>query len=172
MRTVFVLVVGILVPLLPACSAVPLPTQPSPSVVAPSVMQLEAEAGQGEGVVRSRSRASGGLTVHLAPGEYRLWTFDVGAAEVQFALSIAYSNGKEGENELLSVSVDGRALVSFQNRDSGDAVEGWNEFVSDPAGTVTLGPGRHTLRLESSGGDGCVEIDVAMLSRAPARIRD
>ena len=156
----------LLVPLLPACSAAPLPTQPSPHVTVPSVMWLEAEAGQGEGVVRSRSRASGGLTVHLAPGEYRLWTFDVGAAEVRLALSIAYSNGKEGENEMLSVAVDGRALLSFQNRDSGDAVEGWNEFVTDSAGTVALGPGRHTLRLESSGGDGCVEIDFATLSPA------
>ena len=127
-------------------------------------MSLEAEAGLGEGVVRSRSRASGGLTVHLAPGEYRVWTFDAGSAEVRFTVAIAYSNGKEGENETLSVAVDGRALSSFQNRDSGDAVEGWNEFVTDPAGTVTLGPGRHTLRLESSGGDGCVEIDDATLS--------
>ena len=98
-------------------------------------MWLEAEAGQGEGVVRSRSRASGGLTVHLAPGEYRVWTFDVRAAEVRFAVSIAYSNGKEGENEVLSIAIDGRALSSFQNRDSGDAVEGWNEFVTDPAGS-------------------------------------
>jgi hypothetical protein len=126
-------------------------------------MWLEAEAGQSEGVVRSRSRASASLTLHLAPGESVLWTFDVRGAEVRYAVAIAYSNGKEGENELLSIAVDGRALVSFQNRDSGDAVEGWNEFVTDPAGRVTLGPGRHTLRLESSGGDGCVEVDVATL---------
>ena len=156
----------LLVPTLAACSAASLPTQPSPGVT-PSVgvMSLEAEAGQGEGQVRSRSHASGGLTVHLAPGEYRVWTFDV-RAEVQFALAVDYSNGKEGENEMLSVAVDGRTVVSFQNRDSGDAVDGWNEFVTDPAGTVTLGPGRHTLRLESSGGDGCVEIDLATLSPA------
>jgi hypothetical protein len=154
----------LLVPTLAACSAPSLPTQPSPTVK-PSVgvMSLEAEAGQGEGQVRSRSRASGGLTVHLAPGEYRLWTFDVGA-EIRFALSVAYSNGKEGENELLTVAIDGRTVVSFQNRDSGDAVDGWNEFVTDPAGTITLGPGRHILRLESSGGDGCVELDVATLA--------
>ena len=157
----------LLVPFLSACSGAPLPTQPSPTV-APSggLIALEAEAGQGEGVVRSRSRASGGLTVHLAPGEYRVWTFDV-RGEVRFAVAIAYSNGKEGENETLSVAVDGRPVSSFQNRDSGDAVDGWNEFVTDPAGTVTLGPGRHSLRLESSGGDGCVEIDLAMLSAAP-----
>jgi len=154
----------LLMPTLAGCSAASLPTQPSPTVT-PSVgvMSLEAEAGQGEGQVRSRSRASGGLTVHLAPGEYRVWTFDV-RVEARFALSVAYSNGKEGENETLTVAVDGRTVVSFQNRDSGDAVDGWNESVTDPAGAVTLGPGRHTLRLESSGGDGCVEIDVATLS--------
>ena len=154
----------LLIPAVAACSAASLPTQPSPAIT-PSigVMSLEAEAGQGEGQVRSRSRASGGLTVHLAPGEYRVWTFE-SRVEARFALSVAYSNGKEGENETLTVAVDGRTVVSFQNRDSGDAVDGWNEFVTDPAGAVTLGPGRHTLRLESSGGDGCVEIDVATLS--------
>lgn len=73
-------------------------------------------------MVRSRSRASGGLTVHLAPGEYRAWTFDA-RTEVQLALAIAYSNGREGENETLSVAV-GRTVISFQNRDSGDAIEG------------------------------------------------
>jgi len=77
---------------------------------------------------------------------------------------MVYSNGKEGENEVLSVVVDGQPVSSFQNRDSGDAIEGWNEFVTDPAGTITLAPGSHTVRLEVSGGDGCVEIDVAVLS--------
>jgi hypothetical protein len=165
------LAVWLLVPLLPACSAAPLPTQPSPTVV-PSIgiMALEAEAGRGDGQVRERSRASGGLTVHLGPGEQRVWTFDTRAAEVRLALSIAYSNGKEGENETLSVAIDGRPVISFQNRDSGDAVDGWNEFVTDPAGTMTLGPGSHTLRLEVSGGDGCVEIDVAMLSPAQSTL--
>ena len=160
----------LLAPTLAACSAAPLPTQPSSHIAAPSVMRLEAEAGHSEGVVRSRSRASAGLTLHLAPGESVLWTFDVRGAEVRYAVSIAYSNGKEGENEVLSVAIDGRALSSFQNRDSGDAVEGWNEFVTDPVGTVVLGPGKHTLRLESSGGDGCVEIDVATLSPEQSRL--
>ena len=54
-------------------------------------------------------------------------------------------------------------MSSFQNRDSGDAVEGWDEFVTDPAGTATLDTGSHTLRIESSGGDGCVEIDLALV---------
>jgi hypothetical protein len=84
---------------------------------------------------------------------------------VQYALSVTYSNGKEGENERLTVTVDGATVSSFQNRDSGDSIEGWNVFVTDPAGTATLGAGNHTLVLEVSEGDGCVEIDVMTLSR-------
>lgn len=80
------------------------------------------------------------------------------------ALSVSCSNGKEGANEVIRVIFDETLISVFQNRDSGDSVEGWNEFVTDPAGTTTLGRGRHTLRLEVSGGDGCVEIDVATLS--------
>ena len=141
------------------------PTQPSESVV-PSVtgVSLEAEAGRGDGQVSQRSRASGGRTVHLGPGEHRLWTFDVPAAQVQYTLSVLYSNGKEGANEVIRVTVDGTLISVFQNRDSGDSVDGWNEFVTDPAGSTTLDPGRHTLRLDVSGGDGCVEIDVAKSS--------
>src|SRR5262245_4798318 len=111
MRHVAILLV---LPMVAACSA-PLPTGPSATPPSSRMMSLEAEAGQGEGQVRNRSRASGGLTVHLAPGEYRLWTFDV-PGEAGFAVSIAYSNGKEGENEVLTVAVDGRAVMSFQNR--------------------------------------------------------
>ena len=150
--------------LLAACSAKPFPTQPSGVVPSVTGVSLEAEAGNGDGQVRQRSRASGGQTVHLGPGEHRLWTFDVPVAQVDYALSVSYSNGKEGANEVIRVIVDGTPISVFQNRDSGDSVEGWNEFVTDPAGTTTLGPGSHTLRLEVSGGDGCVEIDVARLS--------
>ena len=154
----------LVLPLLSACSAASFPTQPSPAGVPSSgIVSLEAEAGRGDGQVRPRSRASGGLTVHLGPGEHRAWTFNLRAAQV-LALAIAYSNGKEGENEVLSVTVDGSVISSFQNRDSGDSVAGWDEFVTDPAGTTTLDPGSHTVRLEVSGGDGCVEIDVATLS--------
>jgi hypothetical protein len=163
----FGLAAWILVPLLAACRAQPIPTQPS-GVVVPSLtaVSLEAESGNGDGQVRQRSRASGGRTVHLGPGEHRLWTFDVRAAQVQYALTVSYSNGKEGANEIIRVTVDGTLISVFENRDSGDSVEGWNEFVTDPAGTTTLGPGTHTLRLDVSGGDGCVEIDVAILSVA------
>lgn len=154
-----------LLPPLAACSARPLPTQPSRAVVPPvTVVFLEAEAGSGDGQVMQRSRASGGQTVHLGPGERRLWTFDVGAVQVQYALSVTYSNGKEGPNEVIRVTIDGTPVSSFQNRDSGDSTEGWNVFVTDPAGTSTLGRGSHTLTLEVNGGDGCVEIDVVTLS--------
>ena len=50
------------------------------------------------------------------------------------------------------------------HRDSGDSVYGWNLFVTDSAGTSTVAAGRHTLTLEVTGGDGCVEIDVVTLT--------
>ena len=93
-----------------------------------------------------------------------MWTFAVSPEEARYALSVTYSNGKEGENEVITVTVDGAPVSSFQNRDSGDATEGWNLFVTDPAGTSALGSGRHTIVLESSGGDGCVEIDFVTVS--------
>jgi hypothetical protein len=161
----------ILLPLFAACGSQPLPTQPSMAVVAPvpvvpppTAVSLEGEAGTGDGQIVQRSRASGGRTVHLGPGERRLWTFDVRAAQARYALSVTYANGKEGPNEVLSVTVDGTRVRSFQNRDSGDSIEGWNLFVTDPAGTSTLGTGSHTIALEVSGGDGCVEVDVVTVS--------
>jgi hypothetical protein len=161
----------ILVPLLAACGSQPLPTQPSVAVAPPvpvvppaTAVSLEGEAGTGDGQIVQRSRASDGRTVHLGPGERRLWTFDVRAASAHYALSVTYANGKEGPNEMISVTVDGTRVRSFQNRDSGDSVEGWNLFVTDPAGASTLGPGSHTVALEVSGGDGCVEVDVVTLS--------
>jgi hypothetical protein len=158
------LAAGILLPLFAACSNQPFPTQPSVAAAPSStVVSLEGEAGSGDGQIRERSRASGGQTVHLGPGEHRLWTFGVGAVQAQYALAVTYSNGKEGPNEIIHVAVDGRPVISFQDRDSGDSVEGWNVFVTDPAGTSILGPGSHTLTLEVSGGDGCVEIDVVTL---------
>ena len=158
------LAVWILAPPLAACSGHPIPTQPSAAVVlSATVVSLEAEAGSGDGQVVQRSRASGGQTVHVGPGEHRLWTFDIRALPVQYALSVTYSNGTEGPNEVISVTVDGTPVSSFQNRDSGDSTEGWNMFVTDPAGTSTLGPGSHTLRLDVDGGDGCVELDVVTL---------
>lgn len=155
-----------LVPLLAACSRQPLPTQPSVAAAPPPVTRiaLEAEAGSGDGQIMLRSRASGGQTVHLAPGERRVWTFDVRAVQAPYALSVTYSNGKEGPNEVITVSVDGTPVRSFENRDSGDSIEGWNLFVTDPAGRSTVGPGSHTLALEVHGGDGCVEIDFVTLS--------
>jgi hypothetical protein len=152
-------------PLFAACSNQPFVTQPS-AAAAPSatVIFLEGEAGSGDGQVRERSRASGGWTVHLGPGEHRLWTFGIRAAQAPYAAAVTYSNGKEGPNEIIHVVVDGTPVSSFQDRDSGDSVDGWNLFVTDPAGASTLGPGSHTLTLEVMGGDGCVEIDMVTLS--------
>ena len=66
---------------------------------------------------------------------------------------------------MIHVVVDGGAVASFQNRDSGDSVEGWNLFVTDAAGTWMPGRGTHTVTLDVTGGDGCVEIDFITLTR-------
>ena len=159
----------ILVPLLAGCADQWSPTRPS-AVPASSVpvVYLEGEAGTGDGQVRDRSRASGEQTVHLGPDQHRLWAFDVGAQQATYALAVTYANGQEGPNETLHVAIDGRSVATFQNRDSGDSVDGWNLFVTDSAGTSTVAAGRHTLTLEVTDGDGCVDIDVVTLTRLAA----
>jgi hypothetical protein len=162
-------VAWILPVLLTACGGQSSPTQPSAAgALSATVILLEGEPGSGDGHVVQRSRASSGQTIHLGPGERRRWTFAVSAEQAKYALSVTYSNGKEGENEHLTVTVDGATVSSFQDRDSGDSTEGWNLFVTDPAGTSTLRAGNHTLVLEVSGGDGCVEIDIMTLSPTSA----
>jgi hypothetical protein len=147
-----------------ACAGMPLPTQPTAIGVAPATaISFEAEDGIGEGDLKQRSRASGGRTIHLAPGQRREWSFAFGSAPAPYALSVTYSNGQEGDNETLIVSVDGAPVSTFRNRDSGDATEGWNTFITDPAGSSLLGGRSHTLTIESLGGDGCVEIDLVTL---------
>ena len=151
--------VWMLLLLFAACGDHAFPTQPSAAGASSATMvSLEGEPGSGDGHVMQRSRASGGQTIHLGPGERRRWTFTLNAGLAQYALSVTYANGKEGENERISVTVDGATVSSFQDRDSGDSIEGWNLFVTDPAGTATLGSESHTLVVEISGGDGCVEI--------------
>src|SRR5437660_10798521 len=107
-----------LVPLFAACSShQPLPTQPSIAAAPLAiVVALEGEAGSGDGQVRERSRASGGQTVHLGPGERRLWSFIVRPVQAEYSLAVTYSNGKEGPNEMIHVAVDDRPVASFQNR--------------------------------------------------------
>lgn len=121
-------------------------------------MTLEGELGSGQGDLRDRSRASGGKTVHLAPGEERIWAFTVPSSRGVYAIHVIYSNGREGPNEVLTVGVDGAVVKTMIDRDSGEAPEGWNQFIADDFGTAQLG-GIHTLTIRSSGGDGCVEID-------------
>ena len=57
------------------------------------------------------------------------------------------------------MTLDGVRIRTFVDRESGDAVEGWETFVTDPAGSASLEPGSHTVAIKSEGGDGCVEID-------------
>jgi hypothetical protein len=160
-----------LLALFQACGGRAMPTQPSAlSATGPrpaDVVSIEGEAGSGDGQVKQRSRASGGQTIHLGPGERRSWIMKVGTSEQHYTLAVTYSNGQEGENEIIRVMVDGSLTRSFQNRNSGDSIEGWNLFVTDPAGDATLRTGSHTIALEVEGGDGCVEID--RLTLTPAR---
>ena len=142
--------------LMAACGDRALPAQPSSApTAAPQFVSLEAEAGTGEGGAMPRPQASGGITIHLAPGEHRQWTFAIAASQAQYAVEVTYSNDNIGNTETLSLSLDGVPVGAFEARDTGDDGEGWNVFVTNPAG--------HSLVIRSSGGDGCVEIDKVTL---------
>src|SRR5262245_42592126 len=86
----------------------PSPTAPASSVASGSEMvHLEAETGSGILDIRHRLRASGGMTVHLAPGESLSWVFDVRGSQAPYDVAVTYANGQEGANETLHLSVDG-----------------------------------------------------------------
>jgi hypothetical protein len=153
--------------LMAGCGGADLPTRPSASAPPSAiVVPLEAEAGTGDGQIKQRSAASNGRTVHLAPGERREWRFKIGPENVHYALSLTYSNSRGGDNETLTVMLDGAPVSSFRNRNSGENDEGWNMFVTDRMGSATLTSGAHTLIVSSSGGDGCVELDLVTLAPA------
>ena len=155
----------LILPFVAGCSAAALPVAPTPTAsVQPTVLILEGEPGSGDGVVLQRSRATGGQTLHLAPGERRRWTFTTGAAEARYAIAVQYSNSRWGDREVLTFEVDGTRVGSFQVRDTGEETEGWNTFAVEPTGSVTLRSGSHVLTIDSSGGDGCVEIDFVTVS--------
>ncbi len=155
----------LLLPVVAGCSAAALPMGPTPAAsVQPTVMILEGEPGSGDGIVLQRSRATGGQTLHLAPGERRRWTFTTGAAEARYAIAVQYSNSRWGDREVLTFEVDGTRVGSLQVRDTGEETEGWNTFAVDATGSVSLRSGSHVLTIESSGGDGCVEIDFVIVS--------
>jgi hypothetical protein len=134
-----------------------------PAASAPQFMSLEAESGTGEGGPMQRPRASGGVTIHLAPGEHRQRTFSVSGPSSQYAVEVTYSNDNIGNTETLSLSLDGVPLGAFDARDTGDDGEGWDVFVTNVVGPSNLAAGTHTLVIRSSGGDGCVEIDKVTL---------
>jgi hypothetical protein len=155
-----------LVALTAGCSAPASPARPSPAPAVPatpSLMAFEAESGSGDGDLKQRSRASGGLTIHLAPGQRRQWTFATGAQQAQYVVSVAYSNDNPGDTEVLRVELDGEPIGTIRAQDTGDDGAGWEIFVADRAGASTLHPGTHRLVVESSGGDGCIEIDRVLL---------
>lgn len=160
-------------PFLACCAGPPLPTQPSGfAVIATRQLSIEAESGSGDGHIKERSRASGGRTLHLGPGERHQWLFPLSTPPTRYAVAVTYANGEEGDNELMTLSLDGAMVRSWMNRNSGDAVEGWNLFITDSAGASTLSFGTHSLALEITGGDGCVEIDRITLTALDANAED
>jgi hypothetical protein len=149
-----------------ACSGRPSPVQPSSSSnTSPVAVSLEAEAGSGEGGPMQRIRASGGVTVHLAPEEQWRWTFSIDAPQALYSIGVTYGNDNIGSSEMVALFLDGIRVGASEAQDSGDNGEGWNVFATDVAGRVSLARGTHTLVVISSGGDGCVEIDKVSLSR-------
>jgi hypothetical protein len=144
-----------------------LPARPSPAPV-PAALTLEAEAGGGQGDRMTRLSASGGATVHLAPGQRREWTLTLPVAAADYAVVVRYGNDETGGSETLTATMDGLPIGSFHARDTGDDGAGWETFVMDSAGVARGLTGRHVLALQSSGGDGCIEIDVVILQPDPA----
>jgi hypothetical protein len=148
------------------CGTPPSPTTPSAAPTSvPVVQSFEAEAGGGDGDLKHRTHASGGLTIHLAPGQRRVWTFNTGAEPTPFAVSVTYSNDNPGDTEVMHVELDGERIGSIKAQDTGDDGEGWEIFVADRGGAAMLGPGSHRLVVESSGGDGCIEVDFVVVKR-------
>jgi hypothetical protein len=147
------------------CADARLPTGPVvPASQAPTSLVLQAEPGSGDGFVLERSRALGGQTLHLAPGERRNWNFSTRGDETRYGVTVSYSNSGGGAHEILTVQIDGASLAVFEVADTGDETEGWNVFAVHPAGALPLRAGEHTLVIQSSGRDGCVEIDFVSLS--------
>jgi hypothetical protein len=152
---------------IPGCGMSPSPTQPSARAASePTAFAFEAESGSGDGDLKHRMHASGGLTIHLAPGQRRQWTFTTGAEATRYGVSVMYSNDNPGDTELLNVELDGERIGSFRAQDTGDDGEGWEIFVRDRAGTSMLRSGNHRLVVESTGGDGCIEIDLVIVERS------
>jgi hypothetical protein len=131
----------------------------APSVPPSSTLSLEAEAGMGQGDQMVRTSASGGLTIHLAPGQRRQWAFKVVGPGSEYSVMVRYSNDETGDSEIIRATIDGRPTGGFRAQDTGDNGAGWELFASDHAGAAVLPGGAHTLVIDSSGGDGCIEID-------------
>jgi hypothetical protein len=142
-----------------------LPAQPSAVPISTTALNLtlEAEGGTGQGDRMTRTSASGGLTIHLSPGQRREWAITLPATPADYAVVVRYGNDETAGSETLTAMVDGAMLGSFHARDTGDNGVGWETFVTDRAGVARALAGRHVLTLESSGGDGCIEIDLITL---------
>ena len=130
---------------------------------------LQAEDGQGDGLVSSRSMAQGQKTVRLTSGQTRTMSFNL-AGQGSYFVEVGYSNDSPmGPPETVIVRIDGERSLTFEAENTrlpSDAPgTGWNHFVgSAPLGPVDLPPGPHQIDVTVSGGDPeGIEIDAIVL---------
>jgi len=137
-------------------------------LVIPGRILLQAESAGGK--VIDRSEALGLKTVQLDAGQSHTLNFQFpGPPKLPlpsgYRVNVRYSNDNFGPLETVEVRVDGARVGQLAAQDTGDGGRGWNIFEwSGLLGPVTLSPGRHTVTVIVSGGDGFgVEIDAVSL---------
>ena len=113
-------------------------------------MDFEAENGNSRGQVMYRTRASGGLAVHLRSVKavkYVTDTFSTTSPCSVMVKSIRYSN--DGLHDTVEILVDGKALGSFRTRAASEGGELWNVFVSTGkvGESLHVPPGEHEMEL-------------------------
>jgi hypothetical protein len=137
-----------------------------PAALAMPGIQLEGEAGVGDGSKMFRGNASGGQTVLLQANETRTLSFEL-LVDGAIPVSVRYSNDNHNLRplETVQVNIDGVQVGSFMAQDTGDDGFGWNVFTNDLVGPVSLAAGCHQLAIAVSGGDeNGVEIDTVTVS--------
>lgn len=114
------------------------------------VMDFETENGESRGVVMYRSRASGGLAVHLRSVKtvkYVTHTFTTTSPCSVMVENVRYSN--DGLHDTVEILVDGEVLGSFRTRAASKGGELWNVFVSTGAvgESLHIPAGEHEMEL-------------------------
>jgi hypothetical protein len=166
-----------------ACACLSAVVLSAPAATVPGSIILDAHAGTGDGELaqRAAARARGKRTVRLDVGESRHIRFRIRGGRSRFAVHVRYTNDSlpEGPFEVVRVRVDGRLVGAFRSRDTGRQADrqagkfgfGWNRFVWQSAGSVTLSPGSHALTVAvGPPTDGFkIEFDVVSVRRVQGR---